>query len=176
MQHGRLIEADAEALQTTAADHKITFIEQLIQSKKMSALDIADFSSKTFGYPLLDLDRIDPSYIPQGILDAKAMQTQRLVPLYKRGTKLFIGISDITNMAAVENVRFQTNAQVEPIIVEDPKLAVLLSKMIEASGATLKEMVIDEAELEMAGGDDQPAQCRRPLPRQQHEIHGSKAP
>ncbi|MBM5571883.1 MULTISPECIES: type IV-A pilus assembly ATPase PilB [Deefgea] len=158
VQHGRLIEADAEALQTTATTNKISFIEQLIQSKKMSARDIADFSSKTFGYPLLDLDRVDPSYIPQGILDAKAMQTQRLVPLYKRGTKLFIGISDITNMAAVENVRFQTNSQVEPIIVEDPKLAVLLSKMIEASGATLKDMVIDEADLEMAGGDDQPEQ------------------
>nr|WP_314899127.1 type IV-A pilus assembly ATPase PilB [uncultured Deefgea sp.] len=158
VQHGRLIEADAEALQTTAASNKISFIEQLIQSKKMSARDVADFSSKTFGYPLLDLDRVDPSYIPQGILDAKAMQTQRLVPLYKRGTKLFIGISDITNMAAVENVRFQTNAQVEPIIVEDPKLAVLLGKMIEASGTTLKDMTIDEAELEMAGGDDQPVQ------------------
>jgi len=162
VQHGRLIEADAEALQTTAATNKISFIEQLIQSKKMSARDIADFSSKTFGYPLLDLDRVDPSYIPQSILDAKAMQTQRLVPLYKRGTKLFIGISDITNMAAVENVRFQTNSQVEPIIVEDPKLAVLLSKMIEASGSTLKEMVIDEADLEMAGGDDQPEQDNVP--------------
>ncbi len=158
VQHGRLVEADAEALQTTAASNKTTFIEQLIQSKKMSAREVADFSSKTFGYPLLDLDRVDPSYIPQGILDAKAMQAQRLVPLYKRGTKLFIGISDITNMAAVENVRFQTNAQVEPIIVEDPKLAILLGKMMEASGANLKDMVIDEADLEMAGGDDQPAQ------------------
>ena len=158
VQHGRLIEADAEALQTSAAGNKVSFIEQLIQSKKMSSRDIADFSSKTFGYPLLDLDRVDPSYIPQGILDAKAMQTQRLVPLYKRGTKLFIGISDITNMAAVENVRFQTNAQVEPIIVEDPKLAILLSKMIEASGSTLKDMIIDDADLEMAGGDDQPVQ------------------
>ncbi|MCB5197229.1 type IV-A pilus assembly ATPase PilB [Deefgea salmonis] len=158
VQHGRLIEADAEMLQTTAATNKTSFIEQLIQSKKMSARDIADFSSKTFGYPLLDLDRIDPSYIPQGVLDSKAMQAQRLVPLYKRGTKLFVGISDITNMAAVENVRFQTNAQVEPIIVEDPKLAVLLNKLLEASGANLKDMVIDEADLEMAGGDDAPAQ------------------
>ena len=158
VQHGRLIEADAEALQAAAIGSKISFIEQLIQSKKLSAHDIADFSSKTFGYPLLDLDRVDPSYIPQGVLDAKAMQAQRLVPLYKRGTKLFIGISDITNMAAVENVRFQTNAQVEPIIVEDPKLAVLLNKLVEATGATLKDMVIDEADLEMAGGDDQPAQ------------------
>ncbi|QZA80998.1 type IV-A pilus assembly ATPase PilB [Deefgea piscis] len=158
VQHGRLIEADAEMLQTTAATNKTSFIEQLIQSKKMSARDIADFSSKTFGYPLLDLDRIDPSYIPQGVLDSKAMQAQRLVPLYKRGTKLFVGISDITNMAAVENVRFQTNAQVEPIIVEDPKLAVLLNKLLEASGANLKDMVIDEADLEMAGGDDAPVQ------------------
>ncbi|MDR3412984.1 MAG: type IV-A pilus assembly ATPase PilB [Formivibrio sp.] len=156
VQHARLVEADAEALQSTATSTKTPFIEQLIRSKKMSARDIAEFCSQAFGYPILDLDQIDPSYIPQGVLDAKVMSAQRIVPLFKRGTtKLFIGISDITNIQAVEDVRFQTGLQVEPIVVEDPKLAALIEKMIEATGANIKNMVMDVADLEMTGGDEE---------------------
>lgn len=156
VQHGRLSDTDAEALQSAAISNKTTFIEQLTQSKKLTAREIAEFSAQTFGYPLLDLDRIDPSYLPQGILDNNVMRAQRLVPLFKRGTKLFIGLSDITNLEAVEKVRFQTNSQVEPIIVEDNKLIILLNKTIEASGANLKDMVIDEADLALEGGEQEP--------------------
>lgn len=159
IQHNRLVEADAEALQSAANSTKTPFIDQIIRSKKMSARDIADFCSQAFGYPLLDLDQIDPSYIPQGVLDSKVMMTQRIVPLFKRGTtKLFIGISDITNIQAVEEVRFQTGLQVEPIIVEDPKLAILIDKLVDATGANIKNMVMDVADLDMSGGDEEPQQ------------------
>ncbi|WP_348946007.1 type IV-A pilus assembly ATPase PilB [Chitinibacter sp. FCG-7] len=156
VQHGRLSETDAEALQSAASSNKTTFIEQLTQSKKLTAREVAEFSAQTFGYPLLDLDRIDSSYLPQGVLDNNVMRAQRLVPLFKRGTKLFIGLSDITNLEAVEKVRFQTNSQVEPIIVEDNKLIVLLNQTIEATGANLKDMVIDEADLALEGGEQEP--------------------
>ncbi|KAF0811889.1 putative type II secretion system protein HxcR [Andreprevotia sp. IGB-42] len=154
VQHGRLVEADAEAVQHSATSNKLSFIEQLIQSRKMSAKDVAEFSSQAFGYPLLDLDKIDTGYIPVGVMDHKVMQGQRIVPLFKRGTKLFIGLSDITNLQAMEEVRFQSGMQVEPIVVEDSKLAALLDKLVEASGANLKNLEVDEADLEITGGDD----------------------
>ncbi|SMC15908.1 type IV pilus assembly protein PilB [Andreprevotia lacus DSM 23236] len=155
VQHGRLVEADAEQLQHSAASNKLSFIEQLIQSRKMSAKDIAEFSSQAFGYPLLDLDKIDSAYIPTGVMDNKVMQSQRIVPLFKRGTKLFIAISDITNLQAMEEVRFQSGMQVEPIVVEDNKLAPLLSRLVEDSGATLKNLDVDDSELEITGGDEE---------------------
>lgn len=159
VQHGRLIEADAEALQEAATGSKIPFIEQLVRSKKMTSRGIAEFSSQAFGYPMLDLDQIDPSYIPQGALDNKVVLAQRIVPLFKRGTtKIFIGISDITNIQAIEEVRFQTGLQVEPIVVEDPKLAAMIEKIIEASGANIKNMVMDVADLEITGGDEEAQQ------------------
>lgn len=159
VQHTLLADSDAESLQSSAATSKTPFIELLIRSKKMSARDIAEFCSQAFGYPILDLDQVNPDYIPQGILDIKVMSAQRIVPLFKRGTtKLFIGISDITNIQAVEEVRFQTGLQVEPIVVEDPKLSAMIDKMIEASGANIKNMVMDVADLEMTGGDDEPQQ------------------
>ncbi|WP_432721929.1 type IV-A pilus assembly ATPase PilB [Jeongeupia wiesaeckerbachi] len=156
VQHGRLSDSDAEALQGSAASNKAPFIAQLLQSGKMNAKEVAEFSAQAFGYPLLDLDQIDTSYVPVGVLDTKVMQTQRVVPLYKRGTRLFIGISDITNLQAAEEVRFQTGAQIEPIVVEDNKLIKLLDHLLEASGATLKNLEMDESELDIRGGDDEP--------------------
>lgn len=159
VQHGRLLEADAEALQAAATSARTPFIEQLIRSKKMTARSIAEFSSQAFGYPLLDLDQIDPSYVPHGALDNKLVQSQRIVPLFKRGTtKIFIGISDITNIQAIEEVRFQTGLQVEPIVVEDPKLAGMIDKIIEASGSNIKNMVMDVADLEITGGEEEAQQ------------------
>ncbi|MFC7418784.1 type IV-A pilus assembly ATPase PilB [Iodobacter arcticus] len=158
VQHGRLIEADAEALQSTATSSKTPFIEQLIRSRKMTARDVAEFSSQAFGYPLLDLDHIDPSYIPQGVLDNKVMLIQRIVPLFKRGTKLFIGLSDITNLQALEEVRFQTGLQVQPLVVEDSKLVSLLEKIVESTGANLSSMALDDVDLDMGGGEEEASQ------------------
>ncbi|WP_028454293.1 type IV-A pilus assembly ATPase PilB [Chitinilyticum litopenaei] len=156
VQHGKLNEVDADALQVAAVTAKISFIEQLTKSKKLSAGDVAEFSSQTFGFPLLDLNQFDPSYVPAGVLDHKLMSAQRIIPLYKRGTsKLFIGISDITNLQAIEEVRFQTGLQVEPIVVEDDKLALFLERLIEASGAKLKDLMMDEAELALSGGEQE---------------------
>ena len=159
VQHGRLSEADAETLQAAATSSKTPLIEQLVRSKKMTAHGIAEFSAQAFGYPLLDLDQIDPGYIPQGALDNKVILSQRIVPLFKRGTtKIFVGISDITNLQAIEEVRFQTGLQVEPIVVEDPKLATMIDKIIEASGTNIKNMVMDVADLEITSGEEEAQQ------------------
>lgn len=156
IQHNRIAEADAEAMHAAAITAKTAFIEQLLQSKKISARQLAEFCSQAFGYPMFDLDQLDPGHIPQGALDPKVMAAQRIVPLYKRGTaKLFVGRSDITNIQAMEEVRFQTGLQVEPIVVEDNKLTNLINRLVEATGAGLKDMVMDMTELEMSGGDEE---------------------
>lgn len=156
IQHNRIAEADAEAMHAAAITAKTAFIEQLLQSKKISARQLAEFCSQAFGYPMFDLDQLDPGHIPQGALDPKVMAAQRIVPLYKRGTaKLFVGLSDITNIQAMEEVRFQTGLQVEPIVVEDNKLTNLINRLVEATGAGLKDMVMDMTELEMSGGDEE---------------------
>ncbi|MGQ5522423.1 type IV-A pilus assembly ATPase PilB [Chitinimonas sp. PSY-7] len=154
VQQGRLQEADAEAVHAQSQTSNSTFVQALIASKKLSAAQIAEFAAATFGYPLLDLAQLDVAYIPPGVLDPKLMQTRRIVPLYKRGTKLFVGISDPTNIKALEDAKFQTGAMIEPIVVEDNKLGQLIEKLIEASGANLKDLVVDQDELDIAGGEE----------------------
>ncbi|MDN3576813.1 type IV-A pilus assembly ATPase PilB [Chitinimonas viridis] len=149
VQQGRLQEADADAIQAQAQANQTSFVQALVASKKLSGLQVAEFAAQTFGYPMLDLAQLDPAYIPPGALDRKLMQTRRIAPLYKRGTKLFVAISDPTYLQALEDAKFQSGAVIEPIIVEDPKLGQLIDKLVEASGANLKDMVNDQDDLDL---------------------------
>ena len=157
VQNKKLAEADAAAVLTQAGTTGVPFIQQLVASKKLSALHIAEFVSQQFGYPLFDLAVLDDSFVPPKTLDAKIMQSRRIAPLYKRGNKLFVGISDPTNQQAFDDARFQTGLVVEPVIVEDDKLAKLIEKQMEASGANFNKMAAGEdVDLNLvAEGEDQ---------------------
>lgn len=153
VQHGRLLNADAEALQTQANNARVAFVSQLVQSRKLSALEVAEFSAETFGLPLLDLKALDPAYLPTGILDGKFMQSRRVLALYKRGTRLFVAISDPTNLQTLADVKFQTSLTVEPVLVEDDKLGTLVDKMAESTDTTLENLASEDLELEFDDGE-----------------------
>lgn len=154
VQQGRLLQPDAEALQTQANNARIAFVSQLIQSRKLSALEVAEFSAQTFGLPLLDLKALDPAYIATGLLDGKFMQSRRVLALYKRGTRLFVGISDPTNLQTLADVKFQTSLTVEPILVEDDKLGALVDKVAEATDTSLESLATDDIDLDFDDGSD----------------------
>ena len=148
VQNNLLQQADADAIVQQAGTAGITFIQQLVISKKLSAQQIAEFAAQMFGFPLLDLSVVDPSQIPHQLLDSKLMAARRILPLYKRGNKLFVAMSDPTNIGALEEAKFQTSLAIDPIVVEDNKLGSYIEKALEASGANLKNLTSDDIALD----------------------------
>ena len=152
-QHGLLSEYDAEALHSQAQAAGITFVEQLLTNKRMSSSQLATFGSRAFGVPLLDLAAFDLDQIQKDLIDIKIAQSRRVLPLHKRGNRLYVATSDPANLQALEEVRFKTNLVVEPLVVEDDKLAQAIHKLIEATGATLKDVAsMDDLEVDMQEG------------------------
>ena len=141
VQHGLLAEAEAEALQDHASASNSTFVDQILVSKRMTAMELAEFTSRTFGVPLLDLNAFDLSQVPRDWVDTKMLVLRRVLPLHKRGNRLFVATSDLTNLQALEEIRFKTNLVIDPIVVEDPKLSVAIAKIVEASDTTLSTLV-----------------------------------
>jgi type IV pilus assembly protein PilB len=144
VQHDRLKDVDAEAIQQQAGSSNLPFVTQLIQSKKLTAAAVAEFAAQTFGYPLFDLAMLDPSHLPAKALDNKIMQTRRIAPLFKRGTKLFVAISDPTNLQALDDAKFATGMVIEPIVVEDDKLGKIIDKLIDDTGANIKNLATED--------------------------------
>ena len=153
VQAGRIKESEAEQLLSQAANNKTSLIEQLIASKKASALDIARFVADTFGYPLLDLSAFDEAHIPVNAVDRKLIATHKVIPLNKRGNRISVAISDPTNLRALDEIRFQTGLAVDPIVVEEPKLLPLVGKYSESAAESLKNIAGDDINLDFLDED-----------------------
>src|SRR4029079_713402 len=90
--------------------------------------------------------------------DTRIAQTRRVLPLHKRGNRLYVATSDPANLQALDEVRFKTNLVVEPVVVEDDKLAQTIAKIVESMGTTLKEMAeLEHIEITLEDGSVQPA-------------------
>jgi type IV pilus assembly protein PilB len=139
-QNGVMSEYEAEAMQTQAQAAGVAFVEQMLAGKRMSAQQLAVFASRAFGVPLLDLTAFDLDSLNKEYVDVRMAQTRRVLPLHRRGNRLYVATSDPANLQALEEVRFKTNLVVEPVVVEDDKLGQAIAKLVEASGANLKEM------------------------------------
>jgi type IV pilus assembly protein PilB len=138
-QHGVMSEHEAETLQTQAQSTGVSFVETVLLGKRMTAVQLAVFASRTFGNPLLDLASFDMDHIQKELVDLKMAQSRRVLPLYKRNNKLFVAISDPANLQVLDEVRFKTNLVPEPIVVEDDKLVAAIAKLAEASGANFNK-------------------------------------
>ncbi|HEX8010311.1 MAG TPA: type IV-A pilus assembly ATPase PilB [Casimicrobiaceae bacterium] len=152
VQHGLLSEYDAETMQSQAQAANIGFVEQMVLSKRMSATHIAMFASRAFGAPMMDLAGFDTEHIDKALVDARIAVARRVLPLYKRGNRLFVAVSDPANLQALEEVRFKTNLVPEAVVVEDDKLGQAITKVIETAGQKLETMVTED-DLDIDVGD-----------------------
>src|SRR5438067_4771362 len=153
VQHGLLSEYEAEAMQSQAQAANIGFVEQMVVAKRMSAAQIAMFASRAFGTPMMDLAGFDTEHIDRELVDARIAVTRRVLPLYKRGNRLFVAVSDPANLQALDEVRFKTNLVIDPVVVEDDKLGQAIAKVVETAGQKLSSMVTeDDLDIEVEEG------------------------
>ena len=73
-QHGLMPEVEADALQNQAQAAGVTFVEQLLTSKRFTPQQVAVFGSRAFGVPLLDLASFDLDQFPKELFDSKIAQ------------------------------------------------------------------------------------------------------
>ncbi|MGV3741226.1 MAG: type IV-A pilus assembly ATPase PilB [Burkholderiaceae bacterium] len=146
LQAGRLSAQQAETFSKKATAEKTSFIDVLLQAGAIDGRTLAQFCSETFGYPLLDISALNIQTLPDKIIDVKLMQSQRVAVLGKRGNRLSVGISDPTNIQALDQIKFQTELNVEPIIVEHGQLSQLIEKLGQSAEQNLTELIGDDLE------------------------------
>ncbi|ABR88925.1 PilB type IV pilus assembly protein [Janthinobacterium sp. Marseille] len=148
LQAGRLTQQQADTICKQAANEKIPFIDTLLKSEVIDSGKLAAFCSETFGYPLLDLAAFNTSLLPEKILDAKLMQSQHVIALSKRGNKISVAISDPTNSQALDQIKFQAQLAVEPIIVDHLTLLKIIEKLGQSAEQGLNELIGDDLDID----------------------------
>ncbi len=159
VQDGMVDESGMHAALQAAIDRKTSFVTQLVLGGTVKARDIAIAASTEYGVPLFDLNALSLDLEAVRAVSDKLLAKHRVLPLFKRGKRLFLGVSDPTNLHAIDEIKFQCGLGVEAIVVEDDKLQKLLDKAIEqvdtAMPSLSDEEGVDLESLEVSGGDDE---------------------
>jgi type IV pilus assembly protein PilB len=158
VQDGVVEESSMHAALQTASERKTSFVTQLILSGSAKARDIAVAASTEYGVPVLDLDALTVDLEAVRTVSDKLLAKHRVLPLFRRGKRLFIGVADPTNLHALDEIKFQTGLAVEAIVVEDDKLQKTIDKAVEQVDAQMpnltEETGVDLEALDVSGGDD----------------------
>ena len=138
-----------EALQGAAQEH-ISLVSYLVQNGKADGYAVAQSISEEFGAPLFDIEALSTESMPKELVDAKLIRQHRALPLFQRGKRLFIGVSDPTNLNAQDEIKFHTGLSTEAILVEEKALSRAIEKYLddEESAFGQKLASLDEAGLE----------------------------
>ena len=114
------VAAEAEAESHKSANSSI--VSYLVEKGLADPRDIAGAACHEFGAPVLDLDAIEIDLDTARLIDDKLMHRHRVLPLFRRGRRVFVGVSDPTRLQAIDEIKFATGMSVEAIVVEDNKL------------------------------------------------------
>jgi len=126
--------------------NRIPFVTHLVQSGLTSSQSIAIAASDEFGTPLLDLSVFDPELFPRDLVDAKLIRNHHALPLFKRGNRLNVAVSDPTNLQALDEFKFNTGITTDAILVEEAKLAEVIEKFLDDADDSLGDL--DDTDLE----------------------------
>jgi type IV pilus assembly protein PilB len=141
---GALGEADARRAVDEATRQKIPVGAWLVESGLVSTRQVTMASSAEFGIPLLDIEALDLSQLPMKLVREDLINKHKALPLFKRGNRLFVGVSDPTNLRALDEIKFQSNHLIEPILLDEGQLDRAIEQAFNASNATLTNL--DDAE------------------------------
>ncbi len=151
---------EAAMLDAVAQSHekKTSVVTQLVGSGVAKARDIAVAASNEFGVPLFDLDAAQLDMDSVRAVSDKLLAKHRVLPLFRRGKRLFLAVADPTNLHAIDEVKFATGLGIEAIVVEDDKLQRALDKALEQvdnqMSSLSEEGDVDLDSLEVTGGED----------------------
>ena len=120
-------EATEEARKT-----RVPFVTHLVQNNIVDSKAIATSASEEFGTPLLDITALDPDAIPKDLVDAKLIRSNHAIPIFHRGNRLFVAVSDPNNRTGLDEIKFQTGISTEEVLVEENKLAAFIENFLES--------------------------------------------
>ncbi len=110
-----------EALDKATAQRK-QVSQYLREHKLVTPAQLTAANSIEFGIPVFDPQIMDSAQSSLKLVSEELLAKHGVLPLFKRGGRLFVGTSDPTNTPALDEIKFHTNLVVEPVLVDEEKI------------------------------------------------------
>ena len=150
-----LNENEAATAHEAALKKRSHFVSYLVENKILKSRDIAWSGAQEFGVPLFDLKSMDMESAPLKMVSEKLIQQHNALPLIKRGNRLYVAVSDPTNLGAIDEFKFHTGINTEAVLVEEDQLHDAIQGALEALDTTMSELMdADLDNLDVSSGND----------------------
>lgn len=151
---GHLEEEAAKEALVEARKERSSLAAHLVAKSLVAPDVIARSAAEEFGDPLIDLASFNHENLAKDVVDDKLISKHHVLPLFKRGNRLFIAVSDPTNLQAQEEIRFNTGLNIETVIAEEDKLASFIEAMLsEAEGEAFGDLDEELDDIDITGGE-----------------------
>jgi type IV pilus assembly protein PilB len=124
--------------------------------------DITGVLSRQYGVPSINLKyyEIDPTVIK--LIPQDTALRYQVIPLSRVGSVLTIAMTDPTNVFAMDDIKFMTGFNVEPVVASESAIGDAITRFYGGSAANhedlskmMKDLVMDDQELELAAEETQ---------------------
>lgn len=145
-----------------AKKEKIPFAQHLVVSGILDARTVARVASEEFGSPVFDLSALNLDSIPQKLVDDKLILKHHTLPIAKRGNRLFLAVTDPTDLHALDEIKFNTGINTEAVLVEADKLKIAIDKYLNSQEETLGDALggldddLDDLDIEAVDQNTRP--------------------
>src|SRR4249919_3322129 len=154
---GALDEAGAREAMRAASDERRPLAGYLLEKKLIAPADLAAANSIEFGMPIFDVASMDPSQSAIKLVSEELVRKHAALPLFKRGGRLYVGVSDPTNTHALDEFKFHTNLAVEALLVDEDRIKRTIDQWLETADS-LSDATGDSEGLEgleVSGGEEE---------------------
>lgn len=158
IQKGALTEEIANNATQQADKLHLPFVSYIVQQKLIDPKLLATICRDEFSLPLLDLNAINLDLIPKSMVKSELVSKHHAFPVFRRGNRLFVALSDPTNLKALDEIKYNTNLHTEAVLVEEHKLRDILNKIISSyEAASLGKLDEDLEALEITTEEEGPS-------------------
>ncbi|NOY16255.1 MAG: type IV-A pilus assembly ATPase PilB [Gammaproteobacteria bacterium] len=154
--NGVFSEVEIQKLQKSVEGKRKSFYTAAIEKKPSKNTDICLYAAEEYGLPLIDVRALDPEALEAGLLSEKIIRKHQVLPIRKRGNKLYVAVSDPTNLAVLDEIRFSTGTAVEAIIAEPSRLGKLIDTTLDKADTSLSDLAgQDLDDIDIGDNDDE---------------------
>ena len=137
---GVLTADQAREAEQDAKSMRVSLIRYLIDTLDVDSRELAEMASAEFGVPVFDLNSMNREMLPEQQIDGEMMLKHHAVPLFRRGNRLFVAVSDPMNLGALDEFKFAAGINTDAVLVEDEALSKLIAVLAEQSGGLDDDM------------------------------------
>ncbi|MEL7024341.1 MAG: type IV-A pilus assembly ATPase PilB [Pseudomonadota bacterium] len=148
VQDGIIAESAVQEALTESRAKKRPLVAYIVEQELADPRAVAVAAAHEFGVPLMDLDAMELDLDVVRSVDQKLIGKHTVLPLALRGKRLFLAVSDPTNLQAIDEIKFQSTYRVDPVVVEQDKLEERVAKTLEAIDTSMSSFDDDDFDLE----------------------------